>query len=153
MRLTQYSNFALRTLQFVALRAPAIVTVDDVARAHRISKAHLVKVAAELSRRGYIDATRGRRGGMRLARPAEQITVGEIIRWTEAPLDLVECFNAETNTCPLLGICHLSRGLQRALRAFLSVLDDLTIADIAFNRAALLDRLTAQDQSLAVGVQ
>jgi len=143
----------LRTLQFVALRAPAIVTVDDVARAHRISKAHLVKVAAELSRRGYIDATRGRRGGMRLARPAEQITVGEIIRWTEAPLDLVECFNAETNTCPLLGICHLSRGLQRALRAFLSVLDDLTIADIAFNRAALLDRLTAQDQSLAVGVQ
>jgi len=153
LRLTQYSNFALRTLQFVALRAPAIVTVDDVARAHRISKAHLVKVAAELSRRGYIDATRGRRGGMRLARPAEQITVGEIIRWTEAPLDLVECFNAETNTCPLLGICHLSRGLQRALRAFLSVLDDLTIADIAFNRAALLDRLTAQDQSLAVGVQ
>ena len=153
MRLTQYSNFALRTLQLVALRAPAIVTVDDVARAHRISKAHLVKVAAELSRRGYIDATRGRRGGMRLARPAEQITVGEIIRWTEAPLDLVECFNAETNTCPLLGICHLSRGLQRALRAFLSVLDDLTIADIAFNRAALLDRLTAQDQSLAVGVQ
>ena len=153
MRLTQYSNFALRTLQLVALRAPAIVTVDDVARAHRISKAHLVKVAAELSRRGYIDATRGRRGGMRLARPAEQITVGEIIRWTEAPLDLVECFNAETNTCPLLGICHLSRGLQRALRAFLSVLDDLTIADIAFNRAALLDRLTVQDQSLAVGVQ
>ena len=153
MRLTQYSNFALRTLQLVALRAPAIVTVDDVARAHRISKAHLVKVAAELSRRGYIDATRGRRGGMRLARPAEQITVGEIIRWTEAPLDLVECFNAETNTCPLLGICHLSRGLQRALRAFLAVLDDLTIADIAFNRAALLDRLTAQDQSLAVGVQ
>ncbi|UPY35616.1 Rrf2 family transcriptional regulator [Sediminicoccus sp. KRV36] len=141
MRLTQYSNFTLRTLQLVALRSPEIVTVDEVARAHRISKAHLVKVAAELSRRGYIDATRGRRGGMRLARPAEQITVGEIIRWTEAPLELVECFNAETNTCPLLGACHLSRGLQRALRAFLSVLDDLTIADIALNRDALLARL------------
>lgn len=153
MRLTQYSNFALRTLQLVALRAPEIVTVDDVARAHRISKAHLVKVAAELSRRGYIDATRGRNGGMRLARPAEQISVGEIIRWTEAPLELVECFNAETNTCPLLGVCHLSRGLQRAMRAFLSVLDDLTIADIAVNRAALLDRLTAADQSLAMGAQ
>lgn len=157
MRLTQYSNFTLRTLQLVALRAPEIVTVDDVARAHRISKAHLVKVASELARRGYIETIRGRRGGMRLARPAEQITVGEVIRWTEAPLELVECFNAETNTCPLLGVCHLSRGLQRALRAFLSVLDDLTIADIAFNRTALLDRLGGADQPdaglLPVGAQ
>ena len=141
MRLTQYSNFTLRTLQLVALRAPGIVTVEDVARAHRISKAHLVKVAAELSRRGYIEAIRGRHGGMRLARPADSITVGEIVRWTEAPLELVECFNPDTNTCPLLGACHLSRGLQRALRAFLSVLDDLTIADIAYNKDTLLARL------------
>ena len=141
MRLTQYSNFTLRTLQLVALRAPGIVTVEDVARAHRISKAHLVKVAAELSRRGYIEAIRGRHGGMRLARPADGITVGEIVRWTEAPLELVECFNPDTNTCPLLGACHLSRGLQRALRAFLSVLDDLTIADIAYNKDTLLARL------------
>jgi Rrf2 family nitric oxide-sensitive transcriptional repressor len=141
LRLTQYSNFTLRTLQLVALRAPGIVTVEDVARAHRISKAHLVKVAAELSRRGYIEAIRGRHGGMRLARPADSITVGEIVRWTEAPLELVECFNPDTNTCPLLGACHLSRGLQRALRAFLSVLDDLTIADIAYNKDTLLARL------------
>ncbi len=158
MRLTQYSNFTLRTLQLVAVRAPEIVTVDDVARAHRISKAHLVKVAGELARRGYIETIRGRRGGMRLARPADQITVGEIVRWTEAPLELVECFNAETNTCSLLGICHLSRGLQRALRAFLSVLDDLTIADIALNRDALLRRLLPestddQPSPLAVGAQ
>jgi Rrf2 family nitric oxide-sensitive transcriptional repressor len=158
LRLTQYSNFTLRTLQLVAVRAPEIVTVDDVARAHRISKAHLVKVAGELARRGYIETIRGRRGGMRLARPAEQITVGEIVRWTEAPLELVECFNAETNTCSLLGICHLSRGLQRALRAFLSVLDDLTIADIALNRDALLRRLLPestddQPSPLAVGAQ
>ena len=145
MRLTQFSNFTLRTLQLVAARAPEIVTIDDVARAHRISKAHLVKVGAELSRRGYIETIRGRRGGMRLARPAEQITVGEIILWTEAPLELVECFNAETNTCPLLGVCHLSRGLHRAMRAFMSVLDDLTVADIALNRDALLLRLISNE--------
>lgn len=141
MRLTQYSNFALRILQFAALHAPKLVTVGEVARAHRISKAHLVKVAYDLGQRGYIETIRGRRGGMRLARPAEEITVGEIVRWTEAPLELVECFNPETNTCPLQGLCYLSRGLQRALRAFLSVLDDLTIADIAMNRDALLKRL------------
>jgi Rrf2 family nitric oxide-sensitive transcriptional repressor len=146
LRLTQYSNFALRTLQFLALRAPAIVTVDDVARAHRISKAHLVKVAYDLSQRGYIETLRGRNGGMRLARNAEEITVGEIIRWTEAPLELVECFNPETNTCPLQGHCHLSRGVQRALRAFLSVLDDLTIADIAINRGTLLGLLDANSK-------
>jgi Rrf2 family nitric oxide-sensitive transcriptional repressor len=146
LRLTQYSNFALRTLQFLALRAPEIVTVDDVARAHRISKAHLVKVAYDLSQRGYIETLRGRNGGMRLARNAEDITVGEIIRWTEAPLELVECFNSETNTCPLQGHCHLSRGVQRALRAFLSVLDDLTIADIAINRGTLLGLLDANSK-------
>jgi Rrf2 family transcriptional regulator, nitric oxide-sensitive transcriptional repressor len=144
MHLTQYSTFALRTLQYVALHDPAIVTVDEVSRAHRISKSHLVKVSYELGQRGYIQTVRGRNGGMRLARPAEQITVGEIVRWAEAPLELVECFNPETNTCPLEGACHLSRGIQRALRAFLSVLDDLTIADITVNRGILLDRLASQ---------
>lgn len=141
MHLTQYSNFALRTLQFVALRSPEVVTVDDVARAHRISRAHLVKVSHELGRRGYIETIRGRNGGMRLARPAQDISVGEVLRWTEAPLELAECFNSDTNSCPLIGVCHLSRGLQRALRAFFVVLDDLTIADITANRGVLLDRL------------
>jgi len=148
MRLTHYSNYALRTLQFVALRDPAVVTVDEVSRAHRISKAHLVKVAHELGQRGYVQTVRGRNGGMRLARPANQITVGEVVRWTEGPLELAECFNPVTNTCPLEGVCHLSRGIQRALRAFLSVLDDLTIADITANRGILLDRLAPQ-QSVA----
>jgi Rrf2 family transcriptional regulator, nitric oxide-sensitive transcriptional repressor len=141
MHLTQYSNFALRTLQFVALRSPEVVTVDEVARAHRISRAHLVKVSHELGRRGYIETIRGRNGGMRLARPAQDISVGEVLRWTEAPLELAECFNSDTNSCPLIGVCHLSRGLQRALRAFFVVLDDLTIADITANRGVLLDRL------------
>jgi len=144
VHLTQYSTFALRTLQYVALRDPAIVTVDEVSRAHRISKAHLVKVSHELGQRGYIQTIRGRNGGMRLARPADQITVGEVVRWTEAPLELVECFNPATNTCPLEGVCHLSRGIKRALRAFLSVLDDMTIADITVNRGILLDRLAPQ---------
>ena len=146
LRLTQYSNFALRTLQFLALRAPQITTVDEIARAHRISKAHLVKVTYDLRQRGYIETQRGRNGGMRLARKAEDITVGEIIRLTEGPLELVECFNPDTNTCPLQGHCHLSRGIQRALRAFLSVLDDLTIADITLNRGALLGLLEASTE-------
>ena len=144
MHLTQYTTFTLRTLQYLALHDPDIVTVEDVSRAHRISKAHLVKVSHELGQRGYIQTLRGRNGGMKLARPADQIIVGEVVRWTEAPLELVECFNPDTNTCPLEGECHLSRGIQRALRAFLSVLDDMTIADITVNRGILLDRLAPQ---------
>lgn len=144
MHLTQYSTYALRTLQYAALRDPVIVTVQEVARAHGISKAHLVKVSHELGQRGYIQTIRGRNGGMRLARPADQINVGEVVRWTEGPLELVECFNSETNTCPLEGVCYLSRGIQRALRAFLSVLDDMTIADITVNRGILLDRFAPQ---------
>lgn len=148
MRLTQYSTYALRILQYVALRDPAVVTVDEVARAHRVSRAHLVKVAHELGRRGYVQTIRGRNGGMRLARPADRIVVGEVLRWTEGPLELAECFNPGTNTCLLVGVCHLSRGLQRALRAFLSVLDDMTIADITVNRDSLLDRLTPQQSGV-----
>lgn len=148
MRLTQYSNFTLRTLQFLALHEPDIVTVDQVARAHGISRAHLVKVAYDLSQRGYVETQRGRNGGMRLARSAELITVGEILRWTEAPLELVECFNPQTNTCPLQGHCHLSRGIRRALRAFFVVLDDLTIADIIANRSTLLGLLDARPDPL-----
>jgi Rrf2 family nitric oxide-sensitive transcriptional repressor len=144
MHLTQYSTYALRILQYAALRDPVIVTVQEVARAHGISKAHLVKVSHELGQRGYIQTIRGRNGGMRLARPADQINVGEVVRWTEGPLELVECFNSETNTCPLEGVCYLSRGIQRALRAFLSVLDDMTIADITVNRGILLDRFAPQ---------
>lgn len=147
MRLTQFTNFTLRTLQLLALRAPDLVTVEQVARAHGISKAHLVKAATALARRGYVTTVRGRGGGMRLARPAEAITVGEIVRWTEGPLELVECFSAATSSCPLTGACHLSRGFQRALRAFLSVLDDLTIADIALNRDQLLARLAGRDRA------
>lgn len=84
---------------------------------------------------------RGRGGGFRLARPAEAITVGEVVRLTEDGLRLVECFDPVTNTCPLCGACALSTGIGQALAAFLAVLDGLTVADISRDRSALLPRL------------
>lgn len=151
MRLTSYTNYALRTLQLAALRAPGLARVDDVARAHRISRAHINKIVHELGRAGLIETVRGRSGGFRLARPAEKITVGEVVRLTEGPLELVECFAPETNTCPLRGVCRLSSGLHRALSAFFEVLDDLTVADIAANRDALLARLEPLSDQPAPG--
>jgi len=142
MKLTSYTNYALRALQLAALRDPALIRVDDVVRVHGLARPHIVKIVHELGRAGFIQTHRGRNGGFRLARPAEEIVVGQVVRLTEGPLDLVECFNPDTNTCPLLGVCRLSMKIREATRAFMAVLDDLTLADISANRGELLDRIT-----------
>lgn len=141
MKLTAYSNYALRCLQLAALKAPALIKVDDVVRVHGLARPHIVKIVHELGRAGLVETQRGRGGGFRLARPAAEIVVGDVVRLTEGPLELVECFNPASNTCPLIGICKLSRALQEATRAFMAVLDDLTVADIATNRDQLLARI------------
>jgi Rrf2 family nitric oxide-sensitive transcriptional repressor len=141
MRLTSYSNYALRTLMVAAMRDGQLVTVNEVAEIFGISKAHLVKCVHQLGVWGYLDNVRGRNGGFRLARPAQDITVGEIIRKTEEDLDMVECFDAVTNTCPLIGLCNLGKVIKQACRAFLDVLDSVTIADISANRHEVLGAL------------
>jgi Rrf2 family transcriptional regulator, nitric oxide-sensitive transcriptional repressor len=141
MKLTAFTNYALRTLQMAAIRTPQITRIDDVASAHGINRPHMVKVVHMLGKEGYLETVRGRGGGFRLARPPGEIRVGDVVRLTEGPIVLVECFHAPTNTCPLIGICRLSRKLDEATRAFLKVLDETTIADIAQNRDELMTRL------------
>lgn len=135
-------------MQIAALRAPQLTRVDDVAQVHGIARPHIAKIVFELGRAGYLQTLRGRGGGFRLARPAEEIVIGAVVRLTEGPLEVVECFNPDTNTCPLIGVCALSRAIQAATRAFMAVLDDLTLADIVVNRGQLLERIAprAPDQ-------
>ncbi|MDW3223823.1 MAG: Rrf2 family transcriptional regulator [Paracoccaceae bacterium] len=141
MKLTSYTNYAMRSLQLAALKAPELVRIDDVAKIHNLSRPHIMKIVHELGKAGYLETVRGRSGGFRLARPPAEISVGDVVRITEGPLDVVECFNPEKNTCPLMGICILSKKIQEATAAFMAVLDDLTIADIAANRGQLMDRI------------
>lgn len=141
MKLTAYTNYALRTLQLAALKAPDLVRIEDVVHIHGLKKPNIVKAVHELGREGYLVTQRGRGGGFKLARPATEIRVGDVVRLTEGDLDIVECFNPDTNTCPLIGICRLSRAFQEATRAFMAVLDGLTIADIAANKGALMNRI------------
>lgn len=141
MKMTSYTNYALRSLQLAALKSPQLVRVDDVAQIHSLSRPHIMKIVHELGKAGYLETVRGRGGGFRLARPAQQINVGDVVRITEGPLDVVECFNPSTNTCPLIGICILSRKMQEATAAFMAVLDTLTIADISANRGQLMERI------------
>jgi len=141
VKLTSYTNYALRSLQLAALNAPELVRIEDVVQIHGLAKPHVRKVIHELGRAELLYTQRGRGGGFQRARPADTIVVGDVIRLTEGQLDVVECFDPKTNTCPLIGVCKLSRAIQQATAAFMSVLDDLTIADIASNKAQLLNKI------------
>ena len=137
MRLTVYSDYSLRLLMYAALRPGELVTIQQVADAYGISRNHLMKVAFELGRHGYLKTVRGRRGGVALARPPDKIGLGEVVRRTEDDFNLVECFDAASDGCALSGPCRLKGALSRALKAYLAVLDEYTLADLTRNRAEL----------------
>ncbi|TVR98335.1 MAG: Rrf2 family transcriptional regulator [Rhodospirillales bacterium] len=130
MRLSQFSNFAIRLLMYSALRQGQVSTVANMARAYGISGEHLKKAAAELGRLGYLTTERGRRGGYRLALDPGAIRIGDVIRQTEGSLALVECFEPATNTCPLITACQLRVALHEATEAFFAALNRYTLADL-----------------------
>ncbi len=144
MKLTSFSNFSLRVLMVAAARQPALTTIGDVAVAFGVSKAHLTRCVHRLGQWGYIETIRGNGGGFRLARKAESISVGDVVRRTEEGFDVVECFDAENTTCPLVARCRLRPALLRATEVFLSVLDGVSLADITANGDDLLDTLALQ---------
>lgn len=130
MRLTQFSDYALRIVILLGAEPERLVPVKDVASAYGISYHHLTKVANILVAIGVVEAVRGRNGGLRLAMPPSDINVGWLVRRTEADMALVECFDAESNTCPISPVCRLRHALEHALRAFLGALDEYTVADL-----------------------
>jgi Rrf2 family nitric oxide-sensitive transcriptional repressor len=130
MRLTRFTDNSLRCLTFLALRDGEPVRAAEIAQRMHMSEDHLFKVVAGLAAAGYVDTQRGRGGGVRLSRSPDSITVGEVVRKTEESFALVECFDPETNECPIAPACDLARALDRALEAFLSVLDEVTLADL-----------------------
>jgi Rrf2 family nitric oxide-sensitive transcriptional repressor len=130
MQLTMFSDFALRVLMFTHAAGDRLVTIDEIAGAYDISRAHLTKVVNTLTRTGYLTAVRGRSGGLRLALPAEEINLGRVVRTTEPDFALVECFSTG-NQCVITKCCKLQGVLGEALQAFLTVLDRHTLASIA----------------------
>ena len=130
MQLTKFSDYALRVLMYAHAAGDRRVTIEEMAASYRISRAHLMKVVNALTRAGYLTAVRGRSGGLTLARPAETIRLGEVIRSTEPDFALVECF-ATGNRCVITGCCRLPGVFSQALAAFLETLDQHTLANIA----------------------
>ncbi|QIB66926.1 Rrf2 family transcriptional regulator [Kineobactrum salinum] len=129
MRITRYTDYSLRVLLYAALKGDALSTIGEVAGAYNISKNHLMKVVQELSAKGYLQAIRGKNGGMRLGRTPKDINVGTLVRELEQDLELVECFGNSSN-CVITPSCKLKRILGEALNAFFSTLDRYTLADL-----------------------
>jgi Rrf2 family nitric oxide-sensitive transcriptional repressor len=137
MRLTVYTDYSLRVLMYVALHPERRPTISEIASSYGISRSHIMKVVHELGVAGYIQTVRGQNGGMRLARPAGEIVLGEVVRRTEPDMALVPCFHPVDAPCVIAPACKLRRALQQARSAFLAVLDDYTLADLAENRDSL----------------
>ncbi|MBP6116578.1 MAG: Rrf2 family transcriptional regulator [Neisseriaceae bacterium] len=128
MYITQYTDYALRILLFSASNPDRLINIAEVADAFSISKSHLTKVVAQLTRVGVLRSVRGKGGGLCLAQAPTAINVGAVVRLME-PLALVECHGPD-NTCMISAHCRLAGVLQQALQAFLTVLDEYTLADL-----------------------
>jgi Rrf2 family nitric oxide-sensitive transcriptional repressor len=131
MRLTVYSDYALRLMMYLGLNGERLSTISEIADAYQISRAHLMKITHELGQKRLVDTVRGRQGGMRLGRAADAITVGEIVRACEPDFDLVPCFErTDVIVCAIQPACVLKRALAAAASAFLDTLDGYTLADL-----------------------
>lgn len=129
MQLTRFSDYGLRLMMMAAAHGDRRITIEETARAYDISRAHLMKVAHLLVREGFLKASRGRSGGLSLARPAETIMIGDIVRATETDFAVVECMG-QGNQCRITRGCRLRGVLGEAVNAFMQVLDRHTLAEL-----------------------
>ncbi len=137
MRLTAYTDYALRVLMHVAMSKSELVRVSEIAGAFGISHNHLTKVVHHLGSRGFLSTQQGRNGGIRLARSTDQITVGQVVREFEPDFRLVECFDPDTSGCRIQRACVLKGAFGDALDLFLGRLDQTTIAELVNPRKKL----------------
>ncbi len=146
MRLTMYTDFSLRILIYLGSNQRGkLSTIQEISGGYRISKNHLMKVAHELGKAGYIETVRGRSGGIRLALAPEQINIGAVVRRMEDDFYLVECFQPSGGSCPISPVCRLKGALGRALEAYLQVLDEYTLQDLLVNTEDLRALLQMND--------
>jgi len=146
MRLTRYTDYAMRVLLYLAARPDRLCSISEIAGAYGISQNHLMKVVSDLVGAGYLDSVRGRSGGVRLARPPSEINIGAVVRHTEDGFDLVDC-----GSCVIAPACGLTGALAQALSAFMKVLDGYTLENLTSRRldmAGLFDGVKPGEDKL-----
>jgi len=130
MRLTKQTNYAIRMLMYCAANEGRLSRVPEIARAYSVSELFLFKILHPLVEAKLVQTVRGRNGGVKLGRPANKITVADVVRVTEENFAMAECFDNDAIECPLVNACGLNTTLSKALKAFFSVLEVTTIADL-----------------------
>ncbi|WP_188150288.1 RrF2 family transcriptional regulator [Teredinibacter waterburyi] len=146
MNIKRFTDYSLRVLIYLALKENELVTIKEVAERYKISKSHLMKVVQDLSSKGFIIATRGNNGGIRLSREPEQINIGQLVRMVEEDSVLLECFGAD-NQCVITPACQLKQMFAEAMDSFFSCLEQYTLADMlsGSRRAELKSLLILSD--------
>jgi Rrf2 family iron-responsive transcriptional regulator len=130
MRLTRQTNYAIRILMYCGANEGRLSRIPEIAAAYSVSELFLFKILQPLVEAGLVETVRGRNGGVRLGRAAEQITLFDVVRVTEESFAMAECFDNDTAECPLVDNCALNAALREALNAFFEVLSKHTIADL-----------------------
>ncbi|MFC4402307.1 RrF2 family transcriptional regulator [Gracilibacillus xinjiangensis] len=137
MRLKKYTDYALRVLIYTGTKKEEKASIKEISDTFFISTEHIRKVVHQLSVNGYIKTTRGRNGGITLARQAEEINIGSVIRLMENEFYMLECFDGEHNQCVITSSCHLRHVVGKAMQAFFQVLEDYTLDDLIVNKEEL----------------
>jgi Rrf2 family nitric oxide-sensitive transcriptional repressor len=148
MRLNLQTDYSLRVLMALAASGRQM-SVDEIAGGYGISRNHLAKVAQRLQALGYITATRGRGGGVRLAVAPEQVNLGRVVRAFESLEGFVDCMDSTSPGCVVAGVCGLKHALGEALADFLARLDSYTLADLVLEPASFLARLDRSNSPIA----
>ncbi|HDP0036541.1 TPA: Rrf2 family transcriptional regulator [Legionella pneumophila] len=136
MQLTQFTDYSLRALIYIALRKETC-TIKDITDAYGISNNHMIKIIHNLSKLGLIKTIRGKNGGILMAAQPEAVNLGQLITQLEPHFDLVPCFNKEKANCCIAPVCKLKGILHEAQAAFMNILGRYTLADVLHNKNEL----------------
>lgn len=133
MRLTSFTDYSVRVLMYVAMKEGELASIREVSEAYSISSNHLMKVIHHLGKGGYLETIRGKNGGFRLGKDASEINIGELIRYAEDDMAIVECFGNKEGRCSLREECNFSNIMLEALNAFMATVDKYTLSDLVKN--------------------
>ena len=145
MRLTRQTNYAIRILMYCAANDGQLSRIPEIAAAYSVSELFLFKILQPLVQHRLVETVRGRNGGVRLGRPAAEITLFDIVRVTEESFAMAECFEKDATDCPLVDSCSLNEALRKALGAFFEVLEGYSIQDLIAARPQMRDLLGLGD--------
>ncbi|MBY0378740.1 MAG: Rrf2 family transcriptional regulator [Gammaproteobacteria bacterium] len=127
MQLAQRTDYALRTLVFLALQSNRLSTLNEIAEKFHITREHLIKIVGKLSKLDYVTTARGKGGGIKINSSTLDITLYEIIAQFEPTLNIIDCLHLE---CPIQGLCRLKSILDEATQAFAKILQSYTLTHI-----------------------